>query len=174
MIFLLRLKHWQLFLLTWGVPIVVDIFTFSQPELLFKLFPFMMVAFSIGTFGWIWAIATGLHPKLPEGINLNLSRFKILFSIPMIYIVIIIGSIAYSMNVLPEGGGSGAVVILVMLHLVSMVCIFLGMRFAAKTMKSVELGRLAHFSDYAGEFFMIWFSIIGFWVLQPRLNKLAE
>jgi hypothetical protein len=67
-----------------------------------------------------------------------------------------------------------AVGLFVFVHLLSMVCIFLGLRFAAKTMKSVELGRMAKFGDYAGEFFLIWFSPIGVWFLQPRLNKLTE
>ena len=61
---------------------------------------------------------------------------------------------------------------IVILHLLSMVFIFMGLRFAAKTMKTVELGRVAKFGDYVGEFFLIWFSFIGYWVLQPRLNKL--
>ena len=70
---------------------------------------------------------------------------------------------------------AGAVVgFVIVLHLSSIVCIIFGLRFAAKTMKSVELGRMARFGDYAGEFFLMWFSIIGFWVLQPRLNKLTE
>jgi hypothetical protein len=33
---------------------------------------------------------------------------------------------------------------------------------------------LAKFSDYSGEFFLIWFSPIGYWILQPRLNKLTD
>ncbi|MFD2245959.1 hypothetical protein [Pontibacter ruber] len=63
--------------------------------------------------------------------------------------------------------------VILVFHLLSMIFIFMGMRFAAKTMKSVELGREAKFSDYAGEFFLMWFSIIGYWVLQPRLNRLS-
>lgn len=27
---------------------------------------------------------------------------------------------------------------------------------------------------HARDFFLIWFSVVGFWVLQPRLNKLME
>src|SRR5215831_14080214 len=84
---LLRLKHWQLFLLTWGIPIFIDIFTFSNPGLLIKLFPLMMIVFTIGIFGWVWAISTELHPKLPTGVELNVGRFKILFLIPIVYIL---------------------------------------------------------------------------------------
>ena len=83
------------------------------------------------------------------------------------------------MALLMNGSGDSSAmavagIAIVVLHLSSMVFIIMGLRFAAKTMKSVELGRTAKFGDYVGEFFLIWFSIIGYWVLQPRLNRLIE
>lgn len=109
---------------------------------------------------------------------MNSKRFRILFMIPIAYLILITGFMGVAF-----GGGASEFVrfnttamagIIILLHLLSMIIIFWGVRFAAKTLKSVELGRMAKFGDYAGEFFLIWFSIIGFWVLQPRLNKLAE
>ena len=46
--------------------------------------------------------------------------------------------------------------------------------FVAKTYKTVELQRQVSFSDFAGEFFMIWFYPIGIWIIQPKLNKIIE
>lgn len=174
---LLKLKHWQLFLLKWGIPIFIDIVTFSNPGLLIKLFPVMMIVFTIGIFGWVWAISTELHPKLPTGVELNVGRFKILFLIPIVYILGLTIWMGYNFYGGSSGQGDnmgGVVGLIILLHLFSMVCIFLGLGFAAKTMKSVELGRMAKFGDYAGEFFLIWFLPIGVWILQPRLNKLIE
>jgi hypothetical protein len=174
---LLKIKHWQLFLLTWGIPILIDIFTFSDPGLLIKLFPVMMVVFTIAVFGWVWAISTELHSKLPVDVKLNVGRFKILFLIPIVYLLGVTIWMGYNFYGEPGKQGDnmgGVVALIIFLHLFSMVCIFLGLRFAAKTMKSVELGRMAKFGDYAGEFFLIWFSPIGVWILQPRLNKLIE
>jgi hypothetical protein len=173
--FLLKLKHWQLFLLTWGFPMLANILTFSQPELMFLVFPIMMVFFTLGTLGWVWAIVTELNQKLPLDVRLNSGRFKIYFSIPILYIL----GISIYMTLLTNGSGDSSNmvvtgIVLVVLHLLSMVFIFMGLRSAAKTMKSVELGRAAKFGDYVGEFFLIWFSIFGYWVLQPRLNKLIE
>jgi hypothetical protein len=176
--FLLRLKHWQLFLIIWGLPLGIDIFTIYDPMLLFRLFPIMMIVFTLGTFGWMWAISTVLHSQLPANVNLKVWHFKIMLSIPILYIAVLLLSLSINYQIFQGNSGEGGIISLSILpiaigvHLLSMVCIFLGLRFAAKTMKSVELGRLAKFGDYAGEFFLIWFSPIGIWVLQPRLNKL--
>ena len=175
--FLLRLKHWQLFLITWGIPIGINLFTFSRPALMVKLFPLMIIVFIIGIFGWIWAISTQLHKKLPMEANLNIKGFKIVFSVPIFYTLALTFWMIYQFYFrFPEGSSNigSLIVIVAFLHFVSMVCILVGLRFAAQTLRSVELGRLAKFSDYAIEFFLIWFSPIGFWILQPRLNKLTE
>jgi hypothetical protein len=175
--FLLRLKHWQLFLITWGTPIIIHVQTFSNPFLMVKLFPVMMAVFIIGILGWIWAISTQLHKKLPDEVNLDVKAFKVVFSIPIIYAVTLTLLMAYQFYFrFPEGSSElrSIIGIIAFFHLVSMVCILLGLRFAAQTMRSVELGRLAKFSEYASEFILIWFSPIGFWILQPRLNKLIE
>ena len=175
--FLLRLKHWQLFLITWGIPVAINLYTFSRPALMVKLFPVMMLVFIIGIFGWIWAISTQLHKKLPRQVKLNIRGFKVVFSIPIVYMLGITLWMGYQFYFrFPEGSPMiGSVILLIaVLHFISMVCILLGLRFAAQTLRSVELGRLASFSEYAVEFFLIWFSPIGFWILQPRLNRLIE
>lgn len=175
--FLLRLKHWQLFLITWGIPIGINIYSFSRPALMVKLFPVMMLVFIIGIFGWIWAISTQLHKKLPMEVNLNIKGFKLIFSIPIFYMLALTLWMGYQFYFKFQEGSSNigsVIVIIAIVHFISMVCILLGLRFAAQTLRSVELGRLAKFSEYAMEFFLIWFSPIGFWILQPRLNKLIE
>src|SRR5258708_4456376 len=101
---LLRLKHWQLFLLTWGLPMLLNFLTFSNPVLVFKLFPIMTLVFVIVNFGWVWAIATVLQTKLSSAVKLKVGQFKILFLIPMVYILLLtvwIGNKIYSG---PSGG----------------------------------------------------------------------
>jgi len=137
----------------------------------------MMVVLTIGALGWVWAISVDLHEKLLPNIPLNITYFKIIFSIPIVYSLIMTCWISY---IILRGGPSldysmGLFIgVILILHMISMICIVLGIRFAAKTLKSVELGRHARFNDYVGEFFLIWFSIIGVWILQPRINKLTE
>jgi hypothetical protein len=162
-------------LITWGIPILINLYSVST-VLMIKLFPVMMLVFIIGIFGWIWAISTQLHKKLPMEVNMNIKIFKIIFSVPILYTAALTLWMVYKFYFrFPEGSNIGPlIVVVVFFHIISMVCILLGLRFAAQTMRSVELGRLATFSEYAVEFFLIWFSPIGFWILQPRLNRLAE
>lgn len=175
--FLLRLKHWQLFSLTWGIALLISIVSFTSDDLIIELYPVMMLVLTTGFFGWIWAISVELHAKLPPDVPLHLQSFKLYFAIPILYTLLVIGWITY---IVFAGGPQldytmGVLLgLILILHLASMVCIVLGIRFAAKTLRSIELGRHARFNDYVGEFFLIWFSIIGIWVLQPKLNKLTE
>ncbi len=183
MTFLLRLKHWQLFLMTWGIGLGINIVTMGNLEYLMIAFPIMMIFFVIGTYGWVWAIAVGLHSLLPENVKLKVTLFKVLFSIPIIYIMAILVFISTQSFLIGQYGDASpgfgiepafGIIGIIVLHLGSICIAIWGFRFAAKTLRSVELGREAHFSDYMGEFFLIWFSIVGYWVIQPRLNKLIE
>lgn len=176
--FFLKLKHWQLFLVTWGIPIILNFFTIGNPVMIIRLAPYIMVFFVVGTFGWIWSIATVLHPKLPAHVKINLNVFKILFAIPMVYIVgllIWMANIFSGPSVEPaDDNGAMIALIIIPLHLISMFCIFMSLRFAVKIMKSVELGRMAKVGDYIGDFLLVWMMPIGVWFVQPRLNILAE
>lgn len=176
---LIKLKHWQLFLLTWGIPLTINIYSFFDTSILFKAFPIILSAFFFGILSWVWSIGTGLHKKLPEGIKLKLWPFRLCIFIPILYMILIL---LFSINTEvfegPNGYGKQMGItllpIIVIIHFVSMALLFLGLRFAAKTLKTIEMGRLAHFTEYSRELFLIWFSPIGIWILQPRLNKLAS
>src|SRR5690606_28792117 len=122
------------------------------PMLGVKLFPLMMIVFIIGIFGWIWAISTELHKKLPHQAKMKIRGFKIVFSIPIVYMLALTGWMIYVFYVrFPEGNGNAGMIItlVAIVHFVSMICILIGLRFAAQTLRSVELGRVAGFSDYA-------------------------
>jgi len=55
-----------------------------------------------------------------------------------------------------------------------MFCMFYIIYFVSKTLKMAELQRNVSFSDYAGEFFLIWLYPIGIWFVQPKINELAH
>jgi len=188
----LRAKHWQIFVLTFVLPLAVHIgfmvYIFSkmiytvQPNPqefigFFYYIPFISFLFMGLLFGWYYSLTIGLQNKLPSGMIMKVNRFKIFMAIPFIYILAIsmfLTSIlsAVSAEGVPDFSMVGIFMLLVIpLHFFSIFCIIYIMYFTAKTIKSVELQRRAEFSDYIGEFFLLWFSFIGVWFIQPKVNK---
>ncbi|MBI1228237.1 MAG: hypothetical protein GC192_23590 [Bacteroidetes bacterium] len=188
----LKAKHWQLFLLTFGIPMVCQIIFIgstvvnlsagngADPEMMlnfFKFFPFLMSVIMAIFFGWFWAVALGLDRKIPEHLKLKLGRFKLLIMIPIIYITFFFFFIGWAMNSMGTYASEPNPAIfgmIIPLHLFSMFCIFYSLYFVAKTIKTAELQREVVFGDFAGEFFMIWFYPIGIWIVQPKINRMVE
>jgi len=191
----LRAKHWQIFVIAFGIPVVFQTaimgFMFGsmtnspEPNPLvmldfMKFYPLITLLYLGAIFGWFWSVSIGLQPQLPEGAKMKTKQFKFFFFIPLIYIIAILIGMIFAANYLtidpaePEFGLIFAgFAIIFPLHFFSMFCIFYLMYFAAKTIKTVEMGRMATFSDFGGDFFLIWFFFIGIWFIQPRVNKLA-
>lgn len=195
----LKAKHWQLFLLTFGIPMIFEfimmatmfasIASGAEPDPaiffhFFAFFPALMIIF-MGTFyGWFWSIGIGLQNKIPATIKMKTGLFKVFFFIPIAYILLISIAISTFMSGLPgmiESGEepnvaliAGSMAIILPLHLFSMFCMFYCLYFVSKTFKTVELQRETTFSDFAGEFFLIWFYPIGIWIVQPKINKMVE
>lgn len=189
----LKAKHWQLFLLTYGIPMVIQ-FAFIgsfmvdlnngdgvDGDSFASLFSVMMgssLLFMSIFFGWFWSLGVGLHKKAPEHLRINLNRFKLFLFIPIAYLVFIFFFLfpIFSGTAVNETLSTFPRVILwiIPLHLFSMFCIFHSLYQVAKTIKLAELQREVSFSDFAGEFFLIWFFPIGIWFVQPKVNKLVE
>jgi len=192
----LKAKHWQLFTLMFGIPMLFQlgmtgsIFSDIHSEInpdpkeffnMMKFFPLIMLLYMGVFFGWFWSIAIGLQKKVPENIHLKTKKFKLFFFIPLIYIFLfllfIVGIFSGILQngTAPNGGFIGGMIVIILpLHLISMFGIFYSMYFVAKTFKTVELQREVNFGDFAGEFFMLWFYFIGIWIIQPKINKISE
>lgn len=195
----LKAKHWQLFALMLGIPLLYQVYIMSQiwgfqtqPEpvkgeegftqvlneefIQFDFFfPFMMIFFSLLIFGWFWSIAIGLQKKIPEGIEMKVKKFKVLFFFPLVYIILLMVYLTGLFNGMGTSRflrGEWFLAIILPLHLFSMFCIFYSMYFAARTIKTAELQRKVGFGDFIGEFFLLWFYFVGIWIIQPKVNKL--
>lgn len=174
----LEAKHWQIFMVTFGLPFLIQIVLIpmtimgNDPMIMMKIFPIIMILFIGGFFGWFWSISIGLQQVIPEEYRLNVGKFKIFLLIPAVYMILFLGFFTTSFN--SGGPNPGIFAIIVPFHLFSMFCIFYCLYFVAKTFKTAELQRKVTFSDFAGEFFMIWFFPIGIWIIQPKINKMIE
>lgn len=200
--FFLKAKHWQLFLLMFVIPFALQLFlmfgmileatgNFSgnppQDPLImmeyFKWFPLLMVLYIGFHYGWFWSVAVGLQPMISETIRPNIRKFKILMIIPVVYLLLLLtGMGLFFATFNPQNFeviDPNPVFILIgflifiPLHLFSVFCIFYSIYFVAKTFKTAELQKPLQFSDFAGEFFLLWFYMVGIWILQPKINQMA-
>ena len=196
----LRAKHWQLFLLTFGIPVLLQIaLMFSifaslinnpnpDPSIIFshlKFLPVIILLFSAGLYGWQFAVATGLQKMVPAEVKMKVTRFKIFFFMPVIYLILLLIFIFVIVinfshidpsRIDPSDFGLKLFIsfaLIIPIHMLAMGCIFYCIYFIAKTLKTVELQRDVSFSDFVGEFFLVWFFPVGVWILQPRINRMA-
>jgi hypothetical protein len=183
---LLRMKPWVLSLLL-IMPLFFQIITVADgimalaanegPEQDKMLFSSMIllgltvtsaIVSTVILFGWLYTIATRLYPKLPQYHQLKIGRFRFAFFFPVIYIV---AAICFIFAMVSSDAPKWIFVI-VPLHIFAMVCLFYVLYYTAKSLKTVELQRRVNFGDYAGEFFLLWFWVIGVWFIQPRINTI--
>ena len=180
--FFLRAKHWQIFTLLIVIPSCLQIFLFinNDFDLLLKISPAFGILYIVVFIGWLWAIGTRLHHKLPVKRRTNLMIFKVILLVPIIYVL---GVSIYLAMVIMGLVPSDSPPLFIMkdivrevfpLHILSMFCLFYAFWNNAKTIKSIELQRPVTFSDFSEEFFLMWFFPIGIWVIQPKINKMTE
>ena len=177
----LTLKHWQLFAITFGLPIILQILGIvfvlgmDKPDniILFNyLFPILTIVFACIYFGWFYSVGTNLHHKLPPSVKMNLTLFKTFLVFPVIYIGFIC-LIIFNMSQLGEPNFM-LFTLIFPLHLISMFCVFYCLYFVTKVIKTVERQEKVSFGDCLGDFFLIWFFFIGIWIIQPRINALYQ
>ena len=191
---LLELKHWQIFVAIIGGPILFQIIMATtligaedprDVKYFFLIFPILMIWVAYFTFGWQWAIIKELRDKLPNSGNFPFKRIKAFLIIPVTYLLLV--SVLMPMLMFEVFNHIGEpeppdiiftilplMALIVPLHLFSIFCLFHTLYFVAKILKTVEERRNLTFSDFVGEFFLIWFFFIGVWILQPRVNRIVQ
>lgn len=195
---ILKAKHWQLFILIFGLPFLVYLYmvyqifsNISQLEsgepdlnLVFGSMKYLMgIAFisMIVYWIWYWSVGVGLQHKIPAEVKTSPTLFKVFLLFPAIYLVIaslfaltMIGQLSnFGPRVQPSINPM-ILMLIIPFHFFSIFCVFYCIYHVAKTIKTVELQRKVTFSDFIAEFFLVWFFPIGVWILQPTINKLAE
>jgi hypothetical protein len=174
-----------------------------NPFMLFdkmRYFFLIMIVVTFIHFGWLCSVAIGLHEKKRVDLKLKTTKFKIffLFSLGyMAFFMVLMGyfwSFANTMTanqisqenidatvnaletVQPEHitAYMKFIPLLFLLHFAAMFGIFYTMYFTTKTIKTAETQlEILRFSDFAGEFFLIWIFPIGIWIIQPKINQIA-
>jgi hypothetical protein len=174
--FLLRAKHWQIFIVLVGpflvgeaaAMIFIATTKLSIPDSgkFAVLIGLVTALVMIGDFGWLWSLGAFLSSIVQPALRLKRGFFLFSIVYPLIYVVFF-GLSFRSTN-------PALVAVIFPLHFFAAFCIFYVFYFVSKNLVLAETGRPALFPDYAWEFFLIWFSFAGVWLLQPRVNRLYE
>lgn len=148
----------------------------------------LMLIPAIIQYAWFWSMAIGLQKKLPPSMTMRTGLFKAFFIIPLVfsalYLLIMVSFFGSFENIedlenFGEIGDTQIALLFVGFMFISLVFLFIAFCqfyqywFIAKTIKSAELQRDVKFSEFVGEFFLVWFYPIGVWILQPNINKIV-
>lgn len=199
-----RAKHWQLFIAVVGTLLIFELLffayfftSFQSPGALntlpnfasfFWFFIPMMILVMTVIFGWQWSIGWGLKDKLPVGVQMNFKRFRAFMLFPIIYfilyMILMMSFFARMENIIHSSNPLAfleliypmllSFLVMIPLHLFATFCLFHNFYFCAKVLKSIEIGREAQIGDYIGYFFLFWFNVIGFWIIQPSVNRITS
>ncbi|MFK7784007.1 MAG: hypothetical protein AB8B56_02765 [Crocinitomicaceae bacterium] len=199
-----KAKHWQLFVILVGGFIIFqalmmvyfvgsmseDVLMNRPPQMsrFFLFFVPMMIFMLAIIFGWQWSIGSGLKHLLPRRVRMNFKLYRAFTIVPiavwilyMIYLVMVFTKME-QMVVAPNPIEAIATVFSMMLGFIIFLplmlfatfCMFYNFYYCAKTLKSIELGYEAELNDYIGYFFLFWFNFIGFWIIQPSVNRITS
>ncbi len=200
----LKAKHWQFFLITFALPFLaqsvmmnwmvneitnnVEILEKANPtEMLYIMDVQLLVYAIVGMlatlvyYGWMWSVVHGLQKRIPDGITVKTGLFKLALLIPFLSSCALLlsmrGLIMGAFNKLIAGATDwdfSSLYWIIPLFFFSIFCNFYCFYVVAKTVKTVELKREVRFGDFVGEFFMTWFFPIGVFMIQPKINVMAE
>lgn len=182
----LKAKHWQLFLFICGFPLLLEGYMLYQMEInqniynldrtiietMVRYLPWMILMFGVSFFFWFywfWSIAVGLQCKARGGVFLDVKKFKLLFRMAMVYLLMVYALIFYFLC-FQTFYWVMALIVLPM-HFITMYGMIYSIIFVAKTYKTVMLKREVSFSEYMGTFCMFWIFPIGIWFVQPIINN---
>jgi hypothetical protein len=169
MTFILKAKHWQLFLVFIIPQVVVNIVhnqTSQYLEALSKIVNLGMIL------SWIWAV--GVTLSLDHKLSKNLILFKAAFIWLLIYLPY---SSFHNISIRVSDITKDWLIrewLIWVPHLIFTVAIVYSLGFCARVIKSIELAIRPSLSQYFFDGILIFLFPIGMWFLQPRVNRIIE
>ncbi|RIJ36913.1 hypothetical protein [Pontibacter oryzae] len=176
--FLLRLRHWQAFLLLFILPFLLQqailaLLSVSDARLgpasamLIDAIP--ATVFTL----WMWRVGIWLFRRLPESIKIT----PLYFHLSTLYILLYTLLFVYTLAVVLDSvaGGTlplGMLILILPMHLFATFVYLYIVYFMARLLLSVEEQRVVDFGAYAGAYFYFLLLPLGIWFLQPRLRRL--
>jgi|SRR5689334_21626895 len=174
----LRFRHWQLFGVLVGIPLIIRLINSTSlripTEVMNAMFPAVLVLLMLIYFVWAYAIGTNLSSKIPKDVKMNFKLFKTA-QLFIIFFIPIFGITTWLLMSFSPGGKPNQNIIAILGLLMCLIpfCIIYCIYFVAKTIKLVELQRPTSVKDFYADFLLILVFPLGVWIVQPRLNKIS-
>jgi hypothetical protein len=150
-------KHWLVFTVIM-IPSIIRKFYHHGDTVLYLLFFVCYI-------GWLLLIGTGLKSMR----RVPVMNYK-LFVVAGVLLVLV--AVTFRILLPAQLIFENAVIVpVVVVVLVSLIILH---SFIAKNIKIQEKGNDIDINDYFGDILLLMFFPIGIWVIQPRLNKLAD
>ena len=180
---LLRLKHWQIFLLVVGIPLLVQLVQnifiviggWSRQGPFFVLSGILLGFSLLIYYLWIGEVGRKLSEnQLPGSMNVGRFRFSFWVScISSIFLFIYFWYYDYNINQF-SGGGIVPITLIGVIVFVALFTLFYCLSFMARAIVQRERAQKITSAEYFSEFIMAVMFPIGIWFLQPRINRLAS
>ncbi len=166
----LTMKAWQLLMLM-IVPALLFALGFSGLDS-FKWFGVLILFWGVIFLTWVYSIGSSSNKELKGDLRKDMVVYRLSFVIPIIYIILLAVVIFPSIQI--DGQPQKPSAWMTKLHLISMCCVFYSLWFTAKQFVTLQRGVAVKFIDYSVPFFLLCFTPIGIWFLQPSINELFD
>lgn len=178
-----RLYPWQLFLIVIG-PMALAIVLFSpiveptlgpggMDEILSQITRMMLVSLPgmVALYGWVLTIGVVCNRSLEPQYRKSDRLLRI--AVPFATVYLAIASWAFP-QVMMSHEPSTAQVVMAIIHTVATLGIFYGLIFAARSVAKLKDPENIGFVRPFGYFLGITYFFIGIWIIQPKINVLAD
>jgi hypothetical protein len=121
-------------------------------------------------------VAMGLQKYIPEENKMNTWKFVVTFIFPILYAILAVLLVfTYVIPVLSDISylSPWIFILLMPFHFFMVFCSFYAMYFTAKTILLAENASFPHTGNVGLYFVLVWFYFVGFWILQPKINKIV-
>lgn len=166
----LTMKAWQLLML-FIAPALLFALGFSGLDS-FKWFGILILFWAMIFFVWVYSIGSTSNRELMGDLRKDPTWYKLSFVIPILYIILLATVIFPSIQI--DGQPQKPAAWMTKLHLISMCCVFYSLWFTAKQFVTLQRGVAVKFIDYSVPFFLLCFTPIGIWFLQPSINEVFD
>ncbi len=175
--YLLKLKHWQAFVLIFILPFILQYalsYVTSALNLANATILDTLAASlpAIAPIIWLYTVGLYFYRRLPDSIKVS----AVYFQLGSLYFILYILLLTYTLGIVRDNilAGSlpiGMLALLIPIHLFATFCYLYIAYFVARCIVSVQLQRIVAKGEYILVAIQLIFLPIGIWFLQPRLRK---